>query len=475
VKRTALTCIFGLISIHAMAQTPAPSEPALVIVNATVIDATGAPARRAQTIVVEGDRILEIGSALKIHAPKGARTIDAHGLFVIPGMWDMHVHVWEPDRAFPMFIANGVVGVLDMGGNFDDLKRWREQVESGDLVGPHLVISGPLVDGLNPAYPDHSIVVHDPDEARAAVGYLKQSGADFIKVFDNLTREEYFAIADEAKKQGLSFSGHLPQAVTASEASAAGQLSIEHLLGGLEESSKHYNEIQLLKTTPARSAAAEAARSLSILKLEMQGFDPKLTKALAAIYIKNGTWQVPTLVARKAAAFLNQDMILKDPRLVYIGSDDRKRWAELRDRLNKSNPPDYWAMHLAAYQTEQNIARELHKDGVPMLGGTDFGDSPYVYPGIDLHDELAALVGVGFTPMQALQTVTRNAAKFLGRSDFGTLTQGNSADMVLLAANPLVDIHNTRSIRGVVLRGHYLNRVALNAMLAHAKTAAAGH
>jgi len=475
VKRIALLCILGLIPLISMAQNPPPVEQALVIANVTVIDATGAPARRGQTIVVEGGRIQEIGDALKVRAPKGAKTINARGLFVIPGMWDMHVHVWETDRTFPMFVAYGVVGVRNMGGHIDDLKRWRDRVASGELLGPQMVISGPLVDGLNPVHPDYSFVVHDPAEARAAVGYLKQSGADFIKVFDNLTRDEYFAIADEAKKQGLPFAGHLPQGVSPSDASAAGQLSIEHLSGSLEESSKHYNEIQLLKTVPARSPSGEAARSLSILKMEIQGFDPRLTKTLAALFVKNGTWQVPTLVARRAEAFLNQDSILKDPRLVYIGSEERKQWAAVRETMNKSNPPDFWAIHLAAFQEEQNIAREFHKDGVPMLGGTDFGSAPYVYPGIDLHDELAALVGAGFTPMQALQSVTLNASKFLGRSDFGTLAPGKSADMVLLAANPLTDIHNTRSIRAVVLRGRYLNRAALDALLARAKSSAGGH
>jgi len=475
VKRTAILCVLGMIPLVSIAQNQLPAGPALVLANVTVIDATGARARRGQTIVVEGDRIQEIGDALKVRAPKGAKIINARGLFVIPGMWDMHVHIWETDRTFPMFIANGVVGVRNMGGHLDDLKRWREQVARGELLGPQMVISGPLVDGLNPAHPDHAMVVHDPAEGRATVGYLKQSGVDFVKVFDNLTRDEYYAIADEAKKLGLPFAGHLPQGVSASDASEAGQISIEHLLGSLEESSKHYDEIQLLKGIPVRGPAGDAARSLSILKLEIQGFDPRITKGLAAVFVKNGTWQVPTLVARRSMAFLNQDSALKDPRLASIGLQDRKEWAALRDRLVKSNPPEFWAMHLAAYQDELNIAREFHKDGVLMLGGTDAGGPPYVYPGIDLHDELAALVGVGFTPMQALQSVTQNAAQFLGRSDFGTLASGKSADMVLLAANPLVDIHNTRRIRAVVLRGRYLNRAALDAMLAHAKASAAVH
>ena len=176
-----------------------------------VVDTTGAPARPDQTVAVEGDRISQVGDAKKVHAPKGAQVVNAHGLFVIPGLWDMHVHVWETDRTFPLFIANGVLGVRNMGGHLDDLKRWRSQVINGELLGPRLVISGPLVDGLNPAHPDSSVVIHDPAEGRAIVDSLKQSGVDFIMVFDNLTPEEYYAIAEESKNVGLPFAGHLPR------------------------------------------------------------------------------------------------------------------------------------------------------------------------------------------------------------------------------------------------------------------------
>jgi imidazolonepropionase-like amidohydrolase len=473
VKHLAVLCMACLVPFVAAAQSKQFASKPLEITGVTVVDTSGAPPRADQTVAVEGDRISQVGDAKKVHAPKGAQVVNARGLYVIPGLWDMHVHVWETDRTFPLFIANGVLGVRNMGGHLDELKRWRAQVVSGELLGPRMVISGPLVDGLNPSHPDHSFVVHDPAEGRAIVDSLKQSGVDFIKVFDNLTPDEYYAIAEESKKVGLPFAGHLPQGIWASDASTAGQLSIEHLFGSLEESSKNFDQIVHLNDSPPASPAEKAARALALLKLEVDGLDPERLKNLAELFVKNGTWQVPTLVARRIVPFLNDDAVAKNPLLVYIGAKDGKDWNDLRDRYNKDNPPEFWTLHRATYEEELAITRAYHRDGVQMLGGTDAGGPPFVIPGFDLHNELAALVDAGFTPLQALQSVTLDAAQFLGRSDdFGTVANGKAADFVLLDANPLDDIRNTRKIRAVVVQGKYLDRAALDALLAHAKESA---
>jgi imidazolonepropionase-like amidohydrolase len=473
VKLFAVLCIGCLVPTASAAQSKQFASKPLEIADVTVIDTTGAPAKPGQTIAVEGNRISQVGDTKRVHAPKGAQVVNARGLYVIPGMWDMHVHVWETDRTFPLFIANGVLGVRNMGGHLDELKRWRAQVVSGELLGPHMVISGPLVDGLNPAQPDHAVVVHDPAEGRAIVDSLKQSGVDFIKVFDNLTPDEYYAIAEESKKVGLPFAGHLPHGVWASDASTAGQLSIEHLRGSLEESSKNFDQIVHLDDSPPPSPAEKAARSLALLKLEVGGFDPERLKNLAVLFVKNGTWQVPTLVASRVVPFLNDEATVNDPRLAYIGLQDRKEWIELRDHFIADNTPEFWTLQRAAYQEELSITRAYHSDGVSILGGTDAGGPPFVIPGFDLHNELSALVDAGFTPLEALQSVTLDAAQFLGRADeFGTVANGKAADLVLLDANPLDDIHNTRKIRAVVVQGKYLDRAALDALLAHAKESA---
>jgi hypothetical protein len=207
-----------------------------------------------------------------------------------------------------------------------------------------------------------------------------------------------------------------------------------------------------------------------LLKLEVDGYDPERLKNLAVLFVKNGTWQVPTLVASRVVPFLNDEATTDDPHLAFIGLQDRNAWNELRNRSIRDNPPEFWALHRAAYQEELAITRDYHRDGVSMLGGTDAGGPPFVIPGFDLHNELAALVSAGFTPMEALQSVTLDAAQFLGRADeFGTVANGRDADLVLLDANPLDDIHNTQKIRAVVVQGKYLDRAALDALLAHTK------
>src|SRR5262249_40251284 len=181
------------------------------------------------TVIIEGDRIKAIGVTNKIPIPRLSQIIDAQGLFLIPGLWDMHVHFTEVARTFPMFIANGVTGVRNVGGDLEQLLRWRAEVVSGKLLGPRIVTCGPILDGPDPAAHGPTIVVGNATEGRKTVDDLKERGADCIKVYDRLPRDAYFAIIDEARTKHIPVVGHVPVAVTSLEASNAGQKSIEHL------------------------------------------------------------------------------------------------------------------------------------------------------------------------------------------------------------------------------------------------------
>ena len=472
-RHVVMLLALSLVTQLSFAQDRPPVRETLDLEHVTVIDVTGKPSASDQTVVIEGGRIARMGPSQKIPAPKNARVVNGSGLYLIPGLWDMHVHIWETERAFPMFTANGVTGVRNMGGHLDELKRWREQTASGALLGPRMVICGPVVDGPNPAHPDHSIVVHDAAEGRAAVDFLKTNGADFVKVYDGVPREAYFAIADEAKKQHIPFVGHVPESVQNSEASNAGQASIEHLGLILEETSTNNDAIRLLRATPVKSPAEYPARITRELQLSVEGYEPRKLAELAALFVKNATWQDPTLVAANVVAHAKDTSFAKDSRLAYVPSAERKSWSPENNMFVKFSPPEYWVQRNAAFREELRIVGELHRAGDPFLAGTDSGGVPYTYPGFSLHDELALLVQAGFTPMEALQTATLNPAKFLGLLDrFGTITVGKQADLVLLEANPLDDIHNTQKIRAVVLRGRCLDRAALDELLAHAQSAA---
>src|SRR5512132_1090555 len=208
------------------AQPPQPGKPRpLVFAHVTVIDPVGAtPARVGMTVVIVGDRITGIGRSGRVRVPKNAQVVDATGEFLIPGLWDMHVHTLREERVgtfLPLFIANGITGVRDMGmplKNLELLKRWRKEIEEGTRIGPRIVASGPTLGG---ARPQLTLSVKTEAEARQAIVTLKQSGADFIKVYSLLPRQAFFAAADEAKKQGLTFAGHVPVFVSAAEASDA--------------------------------------------------------------------------------------------------------------------------------------------------------------------------------------------------------------------------------------------------------------
>ena len=218
----------------------AVSADTLAITHVTVIDATGAPPQPDMTVIVQDGRIVELGKSDAVHAPAGAKAVDGSGKYLIPGLWDMHVHEvfgdWMPRNEKvvpPLFVANGITGVRDMGGDLDVLKEWRAEIAAGRLLGPRMIIAGPMLDGPVPRFPS-SAPVANAAEARRWSMSSRRSGVDFIKIQSLIPRDGYFAAADEAKKLGIVFVGHVPDAVRASEASNAGQKSIEHFTGIFE-------------------------------------------------------------------------------------------------------------------------------------------------------------------------------------------------------------------------------------------------
>jgi hypothetical protein len=239
----------------------------LVFINATVIDATGAPPMPDTIVVIAGGRIIAFGHKNEITVPEDAHVIDAVGKYLIPGLWDMHVHSLAKERVrllFPLFIAYGITGVRDMGAPLDELEnigRGRNEVEQGILLGPHIVAAGPILDGPQLMFPEYSI--SNEAEARKAVGSIAASGADFVKVYSLLTREAYFAIADQSKSLGLQFAGHVAEAISALEASDAGQGSIEHLSGIWKRYRLLLSAPQNISECSTRSAQSRPGRLLT--------------------------------------------------------------------------------------------------------------------------------------------------------------------------------------------------------------------
>jgi hypothetical protein len=430
-KKLAGAWVACLFAACGAAPIPAPGTDRLVIRDVTVIDATGAPPRVGMTVTLEGGRITSVDSAGRAKLTEGV-SIDGTGLYLIPGLWDMHVHAsWDRRNTIPLMLVNGVTGLREMfGKDVGAIRRVRDEVGSGALAGPRIVFAGPIIDGPDAVWPG-SIEVRSPDDAAHAVSLVRTTGADFVKVYSSLSRESYFAIAGEATRLGIPFAGHLPAGISLVEASNAGQQSVEHLAG-----------VAVLDS------------------LDGAGVD-----SVFAVLRRNRTWQTPTLTVLRVAANPSDSALIHNPNARYAPLALRGLWGLVRRMVPGDTSPAQAAERARRFSRRLEVVGQMYRAGVPILAGTD-SPNPYTIPGFSLHDELSLLVEAGLTPMAALQSATRDAARFLHIEDScGSIEVGKAADLVLLRANPLSDIRNTRSIQAVIVGGRYLPRAALDRML----------
>lgn len=412
------------------AQTQSSS---LALTRVTVIDVVNGMALPVMTVVVTGNRITEVNKTGSAAIPEGAQVIEAAGKFVIPGLWDMHVHLGDAtEAALPMLVASGVTGVRDMGSpRFETLSQWREEALAGVRIGPRIVAAGPILDGGSPDR--NRLIVSNEAEARRAVKQLAEAGVDFIKVHEHLSRECYLAIADECKKRKLPFAGHVPVSdagfvVSGKEASDAGQKCLEHLFGIPFPNDKSI---------------------------------PELLETLR----RNGTWVDPTLTVYWNRLHFRQLADKPDDRMKFVAPSLKQLWEEQARGFSGDVkvPEMLLRFRMVGVKT-------LHDAGIPLLAGTDLG-FPYVLPG-DLPRELEHLVDAGIPPGQALCAATINAAKYLGREkELGTVEKDKLADLVVLDANPLEDIRATAQVNAVILNGRLFDRKTLDNLLAGVEAA----
>jgi beta-lactamase class D/imidazolonepropionase-like amidohydrolase len=378
---------------------------ALTLQHVNVVDVKGGTIARDRTVVVESAT---------------ARTIDASGLYLIPGLWDMHAHLWDHDVTPALLLANGVTGIRDMGSEVAPTLALRKRIRDG-ATGPRIVTAGPILDGFREDDAPNRLMIKDVAGVAPALDSIR--GVDFLKVYHFLSHDVYLAIAREAKRRGLPFAGHLPKDVTLAEAIEAGQNSIEHFYGVRE----------------------------AILAGEEAKVDDAIRISAAA-----GVWHTPTLAHYRSAAFRDTSAspFVPDAYEQYLTPSMRAFWDKYMPP--RTIPDDQLGARREAFAKMQRATKRMHDGGVRLLAGSDHGIK-YVYPGFGLHDELAQLVEAGLTPAQALQTATTNATQYL-RAKYDN-------DFVLLRANPLENIRNTREIAAVIANGRYLDRAALDALL----------
>ena len=463
-RSTILFLAVLLFARFAAAQKPAASE-LLVLTNVTVVDVRTGTLQPEQTVILNRHHIASVGPSKTAKYPRNAPSVNCRGLFLIPGLWDMHVHLvfgdWFPDAreiSLPLFIANGVTGVRDMGSELDTVQGWRNEIEEGRLIGPRIYTSGPMLDGPKPRFPS-SIAIATPEDARRAVADLKRRGADFIKLQSLIPREAVFAIAEEAKKQEIAFEGHVPDSVRASEMSAAGMKSFEHLIGIFEGSSPAEDDFLKGNKTEGRFLAT---------------YDPARAASQAELLAKNQTWQCPTLVWERGGNLIDATDFSKDTRVKYVpASWENKTWKRFTEEITQGYGADDLATRKRFIEKELEVVGLLHKAGVPFLAGTDTPAGVHIFPGYSLHEELQRFVAAGFTPLEALQTATLKPARLFGvEEQFGSVEKGKFADLVLLTANPLEDIANTQKIAAVIANGRYYRRADLEKILASVEAAA---
>ncbi|MFB6724571.1 amidohydrolase family protein [Kribbella sp. NPDC056345] len=448
------------------------------LTDATVIDVVTGRRLRRQTVLIAGDRIVGVG---RLPVPRGTTVIDATGKYVVPGLADMHAHSLGDERVSPpLYLANGLTTVREMAGTNPVLYEWRDRIDAGTLLGPRMIVGSQIIDG-DPTLWDPNLlpvlVVDNPAKARAAVRQVHAAGADFIKVYSRLNKAAYLAIVDEARKLGLTVHGHGPDELTTKEVSAAGQRSIEHIHSiGLSVSSREADVRRMVRAISVKTGDYNSwFRQLHPIEwIAANTYSPARAADVFGTLRRNQTRVTPTLTMHNV---LDQpDYTRLDPALAkYLSASEIGVYDYAIQNLYRPNrTAEEIARQREMWAWRKYFVGELFAHGVPVLAGTDTG-TPYSVPGFALHDELEHLVAAGATPRQALYAATAEPARFLGLgAQLGTVEAGKVADLVVLDADPLTDIRNTRRMHSVITRGRVLTPAARAKMLAEVEAAVQG-
>ncbi|WP_439881997.1 amidohydrolase family protein [Pontibacter sp. MBLB2868] len=453
-----------------------PLEADLVITNANIVDVQEGKVLPNKTIIIKDGTIQEIIGTDTKATYKTASTIDAAGKYVIPGLWDNHVHLRggpaleeENKNLLPLYIANGITTVRDAGGDlYPSIRAWRKQIEAGNIAGPHIISAGPKLDGPNPTW-EGSIEVPTVAEVPAALDSLQKLDVDFVKIYDStISGDVFLAIVKEAEKRGMQVSGHMPFTIKLGDAIDLGLDATEHLYYAFKAGSA--KEDSITQAIVASQATAKPIGFYDALHMLYDTYDPQVAARTFNLMAEKNTAVVPTLYISSVLNNLKYEDHSQDAYLPYIGEGIIKTY-ERRISSAKRQPE-------ASVQFMRDLNAKFHtmvppmqKAGVTILAGSDAGAyNSYVYPGQSLHKELEMLVEAGLTPAQALRTATINGARFLNRAqNYGTVEAGKAADLVLLDKNPLEAISNTQRIQTVIFGGKVYTHQDLQQLLEQVK------
>ena len=450
----------------------APEPVDLALTHVTVIDAVN-PVRRNQTVLIDDGRIIDIVDSGTAPDTPAAEQIDASGQYLIPGLWDFHVH-FTFDKRFTdamagLFLYHGITNVRDTGGLLEDLLPVVDTLRSAGSNAPNIWYSGPLLDGKDVVYdgvnfPGLGIANPTPEAARANIAEIHAAGASFLKIYEMVTPEVFAAIVEEAGARNLPIDGHVPLSMRARNVAPKVQ-SLEHLRNYEMDCVRDPEAWLAVRQEELANPGNEPGNVLRSRLHRLQRL-PAITSEDAEVCAETtealkATITVPTLRMNSMDLFVPFDRDDFDQAMDLIPASVSAEWRDARNALAASEEP------VDTTFAEWSLRRtgELHAAGAPIAAGTDTPIG-WSIPGYSLHTELEQYVEVGMTPLEALHSATVKPAEFFGlENEMGQIKVGAIADAVLLTANPLEDITATRSVAGVINRGVLLTRDQLNALV----------
>lgn len=471
---------------------PPPENAQLVVHGATVIDPLSGDVLPDHSVFISDGRIVGVEPTGGRAAFTATDTVDGTNRFVVPGLIDMHVHLFRDERVaqptLDLLLANGITGYREMASDcwdssregavcVDALRQMGAEVRSGARTAPRpLALASAPVNGvaqragLPEGAPDF-LAPGTAEDGRALAQWLADRGIDVVKVYNTVPRAAYFALLEEANRLDLEVSGHLPWGVSVVEASDAGHRSIEHARD-LPVACGSYSGAYraLMARVVDREEGANAPSAEERIRATLEAFDEATCGEVLQRLAANGTYLVPTHGTRQMDYLAGDSAYRADDRLRYVLAPIREGWEADLDRTARATD-DLVSLFGEFYDLGVRLSALAHQAGVKLMAGTDANDT-MIFPGFGLHDELERFADAGIDPMDVLRTATTTPAEYLGRTgELGTVSVGALADLLVLSEDPLTDITNAQSIEAVLVGGRVVDRAALDALLSDVEAA----
>ncbi|MFT6827557.1 MAG: cytosine/adenosine deaminase-related metal-dependent hydrolase [Roseivirga sp.] len=477
-KTIQLVCLI-IFTLSACQPSGITFENAICIENISTINPVDG-LKEHQTIIIKEGKIFQISPSKELHLSRKNTIIDGTGKFLIPGLWDAHVHFSYLEELAPsmldLFLVNGITSVRDTGGEFEFVNKWKAKSFANPTTSPRLMMAGPLLDGIpnvydgsDPGHPVLSVGLSSVEEVRNKVNELDSLGVDFLKAYEMLSPEQFKMITQLAREKGLKVSGHVPLSMDVISASNAGLNSMEHLRNLELSCASNADELllqrqQLLESEKSelggvlRSKIHQAQRSAAI-----KNFDSKKADEVLAVLAKNETWQIPTLTLSTSFANRPFESNVWQDGFKYLPESIENQWKMDIEEIKSSEVSEFDKEYA---QWMMDMTGRIHDTGIEIMAGTDCPIF-FLTPGQSLHKELEKLVETGLSPLEAIKAATLNPAKYFNlENELGSIKANMWADLVILDANPLENISNTTKINAVIKQGNLISRSQLDQILA---------